>query len=152
VPRVSLVTAQRKLQSARSETVYPYVGRVGIRPAGVVCRWHRKRTAVFGAPRLLPGLLRRYRDGESLPPFCPTAFEHVAPSGTRHPGKKAVGAFASTIVGLIGSFHLSRPTPVPKLSPAIKCRSQAEFWGRVRPSTLSYHHKALIWASCGHQP
>src|SRR5438876_10526292 len=60
--------------------------------------------------RLLAGLFRWDRDSEPGPALRPPALEDIASARRRHPGEKPVRADAPSIVGLIGPFHLSRPT------------------------------------------
>jgi hypothetical protein len=136
-PLVTRGTEPRKQQNDQSETVHLHAGRVETRLADVTGQQRGKQIAVEAAARALAGLFRWYRDRKPFPALGAAAFEHVAPPGRCHPGKKTMRALAPAIVGLISPFHGSRPTPVPKLvlrlSPAIECCSQAECSERRGP-------------------
>ena len=83
------------------------VGRASIRSADVTGQWCEKQNR---GPARLTGLLRRYRDRQPSASLGPPPPEDIASARGRHPCAEAVRANAPSIVGLIGPFHLSRPT------------------------------------------
>jgi hypothetical protein len=113
-PLVTRGAEQRRQQNDRFETAHLYVVPVETRLADVDGRRLVKRNAVEAAARASAGLFRWYRDRKPFPAFGAAAFEHVAPPGRCHPGEKAMRTFAPAIVGLISSFHRSRPTTRPE--------------------------------------
>ena len=97
----------RKSRNAKSAHGPRPVGRAGIRSADVTGQWCEKQNR---GPDGLAGLLRRYRDRQPRASLGPPPPEDIASARGRHPCAEAVGAYAPSIVGLIGPFHLSRPT------------------------------------------
>ncbi len=66
--------------------------------------WHRHAYKPHQNRESL-GCVRSVLDGQSFPSFGAASVDDFAAVFGLHAGTKAVGAFARSVVGLIGSFH-----------------------------------------------